>query len=73
MTADIINLRLARKRKARDSADAEAANNRIRFGRSKAERRQTEARSEREQAMLDGHRLDIPHPAGKTSPQRDDG
>jgi len=43
MTADIINLRNARKAKARAKNDARAAENRVRFGRTKAEREQSAA------------------------------
>ena len=36
--AEIVNLRRARKGKARAEKDARAADNRVRFGRTKAER-----------------------------------
>jgi len=51
--ADVVNLRQARKRKVRADKEARAAENRERFGRSKAERRREEA-----QRMLDHHLLD---------------
>lgn len=41
--SEIINLRRARKAKARSAAEAEAAANRTRFGRTKAEKAQGEA------------------------------
>ncbi len=55
--ADIVNLRLVRKRKARADREATAEANRILFGRTGAER--AHARSEAENAArhLDGHRL----------------
>ncbi len=58
MSADIINLRRKRKEKSRGQAAAEAEANRIRFGRSLAEKRGTEAEAERARRRLDGHRLD---------------
>ncbi len=58
MSADIINLRQARKQKARTEAEARAAENRRAFGRSKAERADGEARAEVARRHLDGHRLD---------------
>lgn len=55
--AEIINLRRARKQKARQEAEAQAEQNRISFGRSKAERRLTEAERDKAARQLDGHRL----------------
>jgi hypothetical protein len=55
--ADIVNLRRARKEKARRERDAEAAANRRRFGRTRAEKQTdqtTEALARRSQ---DGKRL----------------
>jgi hypothetical protein len=43
MSAEIINLRQARKAKERREADALAEENRAKFGRSKAERKFTQA------------------------------
>ncbi|NIA70778.1 DUF4169 family protein [Pelagibius litoralis] len=56
--AEIINLRQAKKRKARDEKLAKAADNRARFGRSKSERKKTD--DERDKALrdLDGKKLD---------------
>ncbi len=56
--AEIVNLRRARKAKARSEAEAQAAQNRIAFGRTKAERKLTEAEKALQAARLDGHRLD---------------
>jgi hypothetical protein len=55
--AEIVNLRRARKQKARDEAARAAEQNRISFGRTKLEK--TLATAERDQAerRLDGHRL----------------
>ena len=61
--AEIVNLRMARKQKARADREKIAAENRAVHGRSKAERLAGKAEQERAAARLDGHRLD--HPAGK--------
>ena len=56
--AEVINLRQARKHKAREEKEITAAANRARFGRTKAERlreAQEAARTERE---LDGKKRD---------------
>ncbi|MBC7139318.1 MAG: DUF4169 family protein [Defluviimonas sp.] len=54
----IINLRQARKQRARSEAQAEAAARAARFGRSKAERLLEEARAQKAREALDGHRLE---------------
>ena len=55
MSAEIINLRRARKQRERDRKNAEAEQNRARFGRTKVEREvETLSRVRAEQA-LDGH------------------
>ena len=56
--ADIINLRRARKAKARDETDRKAAANRVAHGRSKAEKQLASAEAERERLRLDGLRRD---------------
>lgn len=56
--AEIINLRMARKRKARAEKDQQAADNRLRFGRTKAERRATELENTRAARELEGKRRD---------------
>lgn len=55
--AEIVNLRRARKQRDRQAAGKQAEQNRISFGRTKAER--DLARAERDKATrgLDGHRL----------------
>jgi hypothetical protein len=61
--AEIVNLRRARKDKARVAKDARAAENRTRFGRTKAEKRATEAERGRTETALDGKKLgDDPGP-----------
>lgn len=54
--ADIINLRQARKRSALQDKAARAESNRIRFGRTKAEKQKTTTQSRREAQKLDGHK-----------------
>jgi hypothetical protein len=54
--AEIVNLRLARKKKRRAEKDAEAEANRRASGRSKAERTETERLRALDTARLDAHR-----------------
>jgi hypothetical protein len=56
--AEIINLRRARKARDRATAEAQAAQNRVEFGRTKAERKLTAAEKTLQATRLDGHRLD---------------
>ncbi len=58
MTGEIVNLRQARKRKARTKREKVAADNRIRFGKSKAERVLQEKLTEKATKHVDAHRLD---------------
>lgn len=60
---EIVNLRRARKKRARDDAEAEAAKNRAAHGRTKAERRMAATKRGKDEAALDGHRLEE-RPAG---------
>jgi hypothetical protein len=55
--AEIVNLRRARKARDRASAEAQAEQNRIAFGRTKAERKLTEAEKTLAERRLEGHRL----------------
>lgn len=54
---DIVNLRRARKARERADAEALAEQNRIAFGRTKAERKQAEAEKALAERRLEGHRL----------------
>lgn len=56
MPADIVNLRRARKAKARADHDRQAAENRIAFGRTRIEKEQAKAEEDRAVRTLDGHR-----------------
>lgn len=54
---ELVNLRRARKDRDRRRRDDEAAENRAKFGRTKAEKLTTKARDELEARRLEGHRL----------------
>lgn len=54
---DVINLRLHRKRADRTAREAKAAENRAKFGRTKAERERQRAADDLEARRLDSHRL----------------
>jgi len=56
--ADIINLRQARKARARTDAAAKAAANRARFGRTAQEKQAGEAEVRRADKLLDGVKRD---------------
>lgn len=56
--ADVINLRAARKAKARAAATAQAERNRAAFGRTKAEKRTAKLEAEALQKALDGAKLE---------------
>lgn len=55
--AEIVNLRQARKAKARADAADQAAGNRQKFGRPKAERDLGDAREDLARRQLEAHRL----------------
>lgn len=54
--AEIVNLRLARKARARGEAAVKASQNRALHGRTKAERATERAEAERARRLLDGAR-----------------
>lgn len=58
--ADIINFNKARKLKARTAVEKLAAENRIRFGRSKDEKQRERNQTAEAAKKLDGHKLDQP-------------
>lgn len=58
--AEIVNLRLARKRKARADAESAAAGNRAAHGRSKAEKRSDATERAARDKHLDGHKREAP-------------
>lgn len=55
--AEIINLRMARKRADRAAREAAATENRARHGLGKVEKRALRAEERRHSQSLDGHRL----------------
>jgi hypothetical protein len=58
MMGDVVNLKLARKRKAREAREVEASANRAKFGTPKARRELTEAERDLERKRLDGHKIE---------------
>jgi nucleotide-binding universal stress UspA family protein len=58
--AEIINFRKARKTKLKAAKEATASENRVRFGRPKAERLASEAEETRASRALEGHRRNDP-------------
>ena len=58
MTADLINLRQARKRKARGDREAEAERNRALHGESKASKQKRQTELNKAVRSLEGHRRD---------------
>jgi hypothetical protein len=55
---DVVNLRLARKAKARDAAQGQAASNRAKFGRTKTEKQRDALETARAERLLEGARRD---------------
>jgi len=80
MTAEIINLRQARKARERAKKDAQADENRAKFGTSKSERERLEALRARAAKLLDGaqrtpamdKKLSPQTPSAKNSPAGDE-
>jgi Domain of unknown function (DUF4169) len=66
MTAEIINLRRARKATIRAAEERKAAANRALFGASKQEKQGEKARREREECTLDAHRRSPEMPEKET-------
>jgi hypothetical protein len=56
--AEVVNLRMARKRKARSDAESTAAENRIAHGIPKSQRDQAEADRKKAGRTLDQHRIE---------------
>ena len=54
---EVVNLRMARKRRRRDDETRRADENRIRHGMTKASKTADRAERRRAEAALDGHRL----------------
>ena len=60
--AEIINLKRMRKEKERRDRDSEAAANRRRFGRTKAQKAADEADADRKRRLLDGKQIEPEKP-----------
>ena len=58
MSADVVNLRTARKRAQRRKDEDDAAARRVTHGTPKALRQEIEAKRDKAARSLDGHRLD---------------
>ena len=56
--AEIIGFRRAKKAKRRAKEETQAAENRVKFGRTKAERQAAEAATRLAERKLEGHRRD---------------
>ena len=56
--SNVVNLRMARKQKARADKERTASENRTLHGRSKPEKQRDRLESEKAAAFIDGHRLD---------------
>ena len=63
MTGNVVNLRVARKRKDRAQKEAKAEQNRISFGRTKQEKNLTRALNEKQKNFVDAQKL---------NPEKDD-
>ncbi|HRJ68351.1 MAG TPA: DUF4169 family protein [Beijerinckiaceae bacterium] len=59
MSAEIINLRRARKQRLRTEQEARANENRIRFGLPKADRERLKQERDRQATRLEGHKREL--------------
>jgi hypothetical protein len=60
MSGDVVNLRQFRKQKARSESEKKAEQNRLTFGRTKAEKDLTRARNEKAEKALDQGHIERP-------------
>ena len=60
MSGDLVNLRQFRKQKARSEKERQAEQNRISFGRTKAEKNLTRALNDKAENTLDQGRIEKP-------------
>jgi Domain of unknown function (DUF4169) len=63
MTADILSLSKHRKAKAKAAREQQASENRVLFGRTKAEKLKAKVEAENAASKIDAHRLDKPEPS----------
>ncbi|MDG4894026.1 DUF4169 family protein [Mesorhizobium sp. WSM4976] len=62
---EVVNLRQARKQRARSEKERQASENRALHGRSKAERERDRLTSEKAEKFVAGHRREEPDDPGK--------
>ncbi|MBZ9763502.1 DUF4169 family protein [Mesorhizobium sp. CA8] len=62
---EVVNLRQARKQKARTEKERQASENRALYGRSKPERERDRLTSEKAENFVAGHRREKPDDPGK--------
>ncbi|MGT2465621.1 DUF4169 family protein [Mesorhizobium sp.] len=62
---EVVNLRQARKQRARSEKERQASENRALHGRSKAERERDRLTSEKAEKFVAGHRREKPDDPGK--------
>ena len=60
MSGDVVNLRQFRKQKARSEKERQAEQNRVAFGRTKAEKNLTRALNDKAERSLDQGRIEKP-------------
>lgn len=60
MTGDVVNLRQFRKQKVRSEKEKQAEQNRLTFGRTKAEKNLTSALNDKAEKTLDQGRIEKP-------------
>ncbi len=60
MPADVLSLSKARKAKSRIASEAAAQQNRVLFGRTKAEKLKDKAEKALAERRIEAHRLDLP-------------
>ena len=58
MTGDVVDLRTFRKQKQREEKEAKAAENRSKFGRTKAEKLRDQTDKDNQARHVDGHLID---------------
>ncbi len=59
MNAELVNLRLARKNRQREAAEEQATQNRVKFGRSKGDKKIAEFEKSKFKNELDGKKRDV--------------
>jgi len=71
MAADVINLRQARKARTRSEKEKTAEQNRLTFGRAKAEKQLSRALIDKAEKALDQGKLEKPSPDDQPPPEND--